>query len=91
MYEIFPIGAGVLVGIAVAVTGRARLSLPFGLVLCGLGLALLTGVAVSFASGEWRGGVVYLLWDAFQATCAYALSLAVGRQWIGRRARHEEG
>jgi hypothetical protein len=48
-------------------------------------------VAVSFASGEWRGGVVYLLWDAFQATCAYALSLAVGRQWIGRRARHEEG
>jgi hypothetical protein len=89
VYEIFPIGAGVILGLAVA--GRGRLRLASALGLDGLGLAVMIGVTVSFVSGEWRDGVVYPIWDAFQAAAAYTLSLAIAWRWIGRRAPREEG
>ena len=88
MYEVFPIAAGALIGIAVA---GSRLRIPSARVAGCLGLAVLVGVAVSFASGEWRNGVIYPLWDAFQAACAFCLSLAIGVRWLGRRSRGEEG
>lgn len=82
-------GAGVILGIGVARWSGSALLLDRA--VGGLGLALLAGVTVSFASGEWHGGVVYPLWDAFQATTAYAMSLALGRYLAGRRTRHQEG
>jgi hypothetical protein len=88
VYEVFPIGAGVILGIAMA--GRGRLRPLSGLAAAGLGVAILCGVAVSFASGEWRNGIVYPLWDAFQAACAFSLSLAVASRRLGRHAGSEE-
>ena len=88
MYELFPIAAGVFLGIAVA--GRGRLRPLSGLAAAGVTVAVLFGVAVSFASGEWRNGIVYPLWDAFQAACAFSLSLAVVSRRLGRRTGREE-
>jgi hypothetical protein len=86
VYEIFPIAAGVVLGIAVAGRGRIR-----ALAIAGLGLAVVAGVTVSFASGEWRDGVIYPIWDSVQASCAYALSLALGWRLAGHRERPDEG
>jgi hypothetical protein len=88
MYEVFPIGAGVILGVAMA--GRGRLRPLSGLAAAGLVVAVVFGVAVSFGSGEWRNGVVYPLWDAFQAACAFSLSLVVASRRPGRRTGREE-
>ena len=75
--------------LGIGVAGRSSLRGALG--QAALALAVAVGVVVAFLSGEWREGVVFPIWDAFQAACAYALTLVAGRQLIGRRARHEEG
>jgi hypothetical protein len=85
VYEIFPIATGMLLGVAVRGRGRPRLFSRRG--VGGLALAALIGVGVSVAGGEWREGVVFPIWDAFQAACAYLLILAVAWRRLARRVR----
>jgi hypothetical protein len=80
MEEVFPVGSGVVLGLAIAylVPGRLR-----AWVLAGA--SVLIGVTASWVSGELAVSWVYLLIDIAQVLVAGAMSwaLAVGGGRVG--------
>lgn len=84
MYEVFPILGGAL--LAVVAARQIGIGAAAGLVLAGA-----LGVAVSFASGEWRDGIVYPIWDCVQALLSFGIVLWTVKAFERRRSGHGPG
>ena len=82
MDEVFPVLAGVVVGLA---THRVR---PMWLRVCLVAaLALAFGATASWVSGELAVSRIYVLIDAAQVGAAAAMTAVVVRVWRRRHAR----
>jgi len=82
MDEVFPVLAGIALGLATCTLRRAWLRVA---VVAILGVAL--GVVASWISGELAVSRLYLIADAAQVMVAAALTGILVRRWLRRRAR----
>lgn len=86
MDEVFPVLAGVALGLA---TSTVRPMWVRAIVVGILGAGL--GAVASWISGELAVSRLYLLADAAQVAVAAILSGALVRMWLRRRARSLAG
>jgi len=82
MDEVFPVLAGVVVGLASALLR----SMPSKVILIGL-MGLAFGVCASWISGELSISWMYLVVDAVQVIGATAMTSLLVKIWLTRRAR----
>jgi predicted transporter len=82
MDEVFPVLAGIALGLATYTLRRAWLRVT---VVAILGVAL--GAVASWISGELAVSRLYVLVDAAQVIVAALLTGALVRLWLRRRAR----
>ena len=82
MDEVFPVLAGIALGLATCTLRRAWLRVA---VVAILGVAL--GALASWISGELAVSRLYVLVDAAQVLVAAFLTGALVRLWLRRRAR----
>jgi len=82
MDEVFPVLAGVVLGLATFTVRRMWLRV---VVVGILGVAL--GVVASWISGELAVGWLYVVVDAAQVVVVVLLTGALVRMWLRRRSR----
>jgi len=82
MDEVFPVLAGIALGLATCTLRRVWLRVT---VVAILGVAL--GAVASWISGELAVSRLYVLVDAAQVIVAACLTGALARRWLRRRAR----
>ena len=82
MDEVFPVLAGVVVGLASALLK----STPSKVILVGL-MGLAFGICASWISGELSISWMYLVVDAVQVIAAAAMTGVLVKMWLRRRAR----
>jgi hypothetical protein len=86
MEEVFPVLAGVAVGLVAHLAGSIR----FRALLIGVfGVAF--GACASWTSGELAVSWVYLLVDTAQVMGASVMTLFLARLWLRRQARRVAG
>jgi hypothetical protein len=81
LFEIFPFGAGVLLGLIWSRVGGPRRRLVAWALSC-IGL----GAFATFASGEWRKSVLYFLFDIGLVTLV-SVTVALGVAYWRRLSR----
>ena len=82
MDEVFPVLAGIALGLATYTLRRVWLRVT---VVAILGVAL--GAVASWISGELAVSRLYVFVDAAQVIVAACLTGALARRWLRRRAR----
>ena len=86
MDEVFPVLAGIAVGLVAERVGSAWLR---GVLVVVFGIAF--GAAAAWASGELAVSWVYLLIDTAQVVVAAAMTFVLVRAWRRRRTRRVAG
>jgi len=83
MDELFPVGSGVVLGLALVYLVRPR----FRVWVLGV-LSVVLGAAASWASGELAVHWFYLVIDVAQVAAAAAMTWVLAARWkrLGRRA-----
>jgi hypothetical protein len=82
MEEVFPVLAGVVVGLLTCGVRPAWLK---AVVVAVLGVAL--GAVASWISGELATSAIYVLIDAAQVIAAAVMTGVLAKLWLRRRAR----
>lgn len=82
MDEVFPVLAGIVIGLAICAMRPIWLRVTLGAVL-GIGF----GVVASWVSGELAISWVYVLIDTGQVVAANLMTGGLVSTWLGRRAR----
>ena len=77
MYDLIPLAAGVMCGLAAARIHGARAATALI-----VALALVAGIAASTLSGEIHESFAFVLWDTAQAAMAAVLALVGARRLL---------